>query len=225
MVGTPRCAAADAWGGSLGITSDYVVRGISRSDDHAALQLDVHYLDSSGLLGGVFASNTRIDPDQPTDAELDAFLGFAWTAGNDWRGKILANYYAYPWNEYGSSYNYAELDLDLAFQEWLDASLAYSPDEPRYLPFRGIFGVTSASAEVNLQRPVVGKLSVTAGVGYSHFAGPDPAGYAYWSFGAAFDLAPVTLVLSYVDTSAGAKALFYNAAADHLWLGTMIWRF
>lgn len=225
VVGTSPCAAADEWGGSLGVTSDYVVRGISRSDDRAALQLDLHYLDASGFLAGVFASNTRIDPDQPTDVELDGFVGFAWTAGSDWRGKILASYYAYPWNEYGTTYNYAEVDLDLAFRDWLDASVSFSPDEPRYVPKRGIMGVTSESAEVNLQRAVLGKLSATAGVGYAYFAGPDPAGYAYWSVGAALDLAPVTLVLSYVDTTAGAKALFYNAAADHLWLGTVIWRF
>jgi hypothetical protein len=68
-------------------------------------------------------------------------------------------------------------------------------------------------------------LSAAAGVGYAHYAGPDPAGYTYWSLGAAYDLAPVSLVLSYVDTSAGAKALFYNEAAAHQWMGTVIWRF
>ncbi len=99
------------------------------------------------------------------------------------------------------------------------------PTAPRYVPYRGLLGVSSESAEVDLQRPLLAKLSATAGVGYSYFAGPEPAGYAYWSVGAAYDLAPVSLALSYVDTTAGAKALFYNAAADHRWTGTVIWRF
>ena len=225
LLGTPRSAAAADWGGSLGLTSDYIVRGISRSDDHAALQLDVHYLNASGLLAGAFASNTKIDPDEPSDVELDAFVGFAWSEGNDWRGKILASHYAYPWNRHGSGYDYDELDFDWAFQEWLDVSISYSPDAPHYLPYRGLIGVTSESGELNVQRPVWGKLSAAAGVGYAHYAGPDGAGYAYWSLGAAYDLAPVSLVLSYVDTSAGAKALFYNEAAAHQWMGTVIWRF
>lgn len=225
VIGIRPCAATGDWGGSVGVTSDYIVRGISRSDDHAALQLDVHYLNTSGFLAGLFASNTQIDPDQPTDVELDAFLGFAWTVGGDWRGKILASHYAYPLNRYASAYNYDELDFDWAFQDWLDASISYSPDAPRYLPYRGLIGVTSESGEVNLQRSVLRKLSATAGVGYAHYAGPDPAGYAYWSFGAAYDLAPVSLVLSYVNTTAGAKSLFYNNAADHQWMGTVIWRF
>jgi uncharacterized protein (TIGR02001 family) len=226
VIGTPRCVAADVWGGSLGITSDYIVRGISRSNDSAALQLDVHYLNSSGFVAGLFASNAQIDPDEPRDVELDAFLGYAWSAGNDWHGKILASHYAYPWNQAGSAYDYDELDVDVAFQEWLDVGLVYSPNAPRYLPYRGlIMGVASESAEVNLQRPVLGKLSATAGIGYSYYGGPDSAGYAYWSAGAVYDLAPVSLVLSYVDTTAGAKALFYNGAASGRWIGTVIWRF
>jgi hypothetical protein len=65
VIGTPRCAAADVWGGSLGITSDYIVRGISRSNDQAALQLELHYLNTSGFVAGLFASNTQIDPNEP----------------------------------------------------------------------------------------------------------------------------------------------------------------
>jgi uncharacterized protein (TIGR02001 family) len=225
LVGSPDCAGADLWGGSLGITSDYIVRGISRTNDHAALQLDLHYLNSAGFVAGLFASNTQLDPDRSGDAELNAFAGFAWTAGSDWRGKILASHYAYPWNRAGSGYDYDELDLDFAYQEWLDISLVYSPNAPHYLKTQGLYGATSESAEVNLQRPVLGRLSATAGIGYSHFAGPDPGGYAYWSVGAAYSLAPVSLVVSYVNTTAGAKALFYNAAADGRWIGTVIWRF
>jgi hypothetical protein len=86
-------------------------------------------------------------------------------------------------------------------------------------------GVKSHSAEVNLQRPVLGKLSATAGIGYSRFDGPDPGGFTYWSVGAAYSIAPVSLALSYVNTTAGARALFYNAAADGRWTGTVIWRF
>jgi uncharacterized protein (TIGR02001 family) len=226
FAGTQRCIASDSWGGSVDITSDYLVRGISRSDNRAALQFDLHYLNSNGFIAGLFASNTRIDPDQPADVELDAFLGFAWSSGTDWRGRVLAAHYAYPWNALGSGYNYDELDVDAGFQDWLRFGVVLSPNAPRYLPYRGLFSVASESVEVDLQRPVLRRLSVTAGVGYSHYGGGDDAeGYVYWSVGAAYDLAPVSLVLSYVNTTAGAKALFYNAAADGRLIGTVIFRF
>jgi uncharacterized protein (TIGR02001 family) len=225
VIGTPRCMGADVWGGSLGITSDYVVRGISRTNDYAALQFDLHYLNASGFVAGVSGSNTQFDPDDRRDVELDAFLGFAWTAGDAWHGKILASHYVYPWNQSGSGYDYDEFDLDLAFHEWLDLSLIYSPNAWRYLRRRGLIGVSSQAAEVNLQRPVRGKLSATAGIGYAHYDGPEAGGYAYWSVGAAYDLAPLSLIVCYVKTTAEAKALFYNGAVDGRWTGTVIWRF
>jgi uncharacterized protein (TIGR02001 family) len=225
VCGSSRCEGADQWGGSLGITSDYIVRGISRSDDHAALQFDLHYLNDSGFVAGLFASSAQIDPDAPRDVELDAFVGFSWAAGEEWRGRILASHYAYPWNQAGTGYDYDELDIDAAFQDWLHVNLVYSPDAPLFVRSRGLIGVASTAAEVNLQRPLLRKLSATAGLGYANYDGPDHAGYAYGSVGAAYDLAPFFLTLSYVDTSAGAKALFYNAAAGGRWTGTVIWRF
>ncbi len=226
LYGTPCFAAADLWGGSVAVTSDYVVRGISRSDDRTALQLEVHYLNSSGLVLGMFASNTQIDRREPSDVELDGFIGFAWTAGSEWRGRALLSHYAYPCNRHGSEYEYDELDVDATYQEWLNVGIVYSPDAPRYLySYRRRVGVTTESAQISVQRPVWRKLSATLGVGYSRFEGPDPDGYTYWSAGAAWDLAPVSLALSYVDTTTGAKALFYNAAAHGRWTGTVIWRF
>ncbi len=223
-IGTARCAAADLWGGSLDLTSNYLVRGISRTDNHAAVQLDVHYLDSSGFVAGLFASNTQIDPYLSSDVEFDVFLGYVWTMSDDWQGRALVSHYAYPWNQAGSSYDYTEIDLDMSYRDWLNFTLTYSPDAARET-YHGLIGVSSESAEVSLQRPVVGRLSATAGLGYVYYGGPDSAGYSYGSVGAAYDLAPVSLALSYVNTTAAAKALFYNAAADNRWMATIIWRF
>jgi uncharacterized protein (TIGR02001 family) len=219
------CVAAGQWGGSLDLTSDYLVRAISRSNDNAALQLDLHYVDASGLLAGLFASNTQRDPNAPKDAEISGYVGFAWATGSDWRSKVLASYYAYPWNEENSKYDYDELDFDAGFQDWLDINLSYSPNTWRYLPSGYVAGAAAEAAELDLQRPVLGKLAGTAGVGYEHLAGPGPNGYAFWSVGAAYDLAPVSIALSYVDATDAAKALFYNAAARGRWTATVIWRF
>jgi len=224
-IATPRCVAADLWGGSLGLSNDYIVRGISRTDNQAALQLDLHYLNSNGFVAGVFASNARIEPHQPSDIELDAFIGFAWTIAGDWRGKVLASRYLYPGSRSGADYDYDELQLDLAYQDWLDLAVVFSPDMPRFVPYRGLFAAKGTSAEINLQRSVLKRLSAIAGVGYSYVDGPDAEGYAYWSVGAAYELAPVTLSVSYVDATAGAKALFYNAAAEGRWIASVIWRF
>jgi uncharacterized protein (TIGR02001 family) len=222
---SPHSPAAGTWGGSIALTSDYFIRGITRTNDQAALQLDLHYADSSGILAGVFASNTQIDAGDSRDAELNGYLGFVWTGSGDWHGRVLGGYYAYPWNEHGSRYNYGELDLDLGYQEWLDVGASYSPDAPRYFRDRGLVGVSAESLELNLQHRVVGKLSAASGVGYCYLGGPGGTGYVYWSVGASYDLAPVTLAVSYVDTGAGAKKLFYDNAATGRFSAIVIWRF
>jgi uncharacterized protein (TIGR02001 family) len=224
-IASHRGVAADAWGGSLSLTSDYLVRGISRSDDQGALQLELHYVNADGLFAGAFASNSQVDSAAPREVELSAFAGFTHRVGEDWRGKALLTYYAYPGSTGGSNYDYLEVSFDVIYQEWLEMGVVYSPNAPRFLPYRGVFAADSTSLELSLQRPVVGKLSATGGVGYSYLNGEDAGGYCYWSLGAAYDLAPVSIALSYVDTSAGGATLFYNAAARGRWTGTLIWRF
>jgi uncharacterized protein (TIGR02001 family) len=225
LAGAPHCLGADHWGGSISATSDYVVRGISQTNDAAALQGDLHYSSAFGLVAGFSASNTQFDVADRRDVELHAYLGLAWAGGGDWSGRILASHYTYPWNPAGSGYDYDEFDVSLVFQEWLGVNVAYSPNAWRDNTSGALIGVPNEWGEVNLQRPLLGKLSGTAGIGYSHLAGPDPGGYAYWSVGAAYDLSPVFIVFSHVNTTAVAKALFYNAAVRERWFGTVIWRF
>jgi uncharacterized protein (TIGR02001 family) len=224
LMGGGRCYGAEGWGGSLALTSDYFVKGITRTNDLEALQLDLHYVDSAGWVAGLFTSNTQIDPYENRDVEFNGYVGFAWAGSGDWHGRILGSYYAYPWNAEGSRYNYEEVDLDLGYQSWLDIGLSYSPDLPRYSGFR-IVGVAAESVEVNLQHPLIGKLAAGGGIGYREVAGPGGTGYAYWSIEMAYDLAPCVLSVSYVDTTAGAKTLFYDNAATGRWVGTVIWRF
>src|SRR5947209_656539 len=139
-------AAAEIWGGSLAATSDYLVRGVSRSNQHGALQADIHVASDSGFIGGVFASSVQFDPGDTRNAELSAFAGFAPRQSGRWRTRVLASYYAYLWNDSGSQYNYAELAVEAAFDDWLGFDVVYSPDAPRYLPYRGLMGVNSTSA-------------------------------------------------------------------------------
>ena len=72
MPGLP--SAAQVWGESLAATSDYLIRGISRSNQHAALQADVHVTSDSGFIGGVFASNVQFDSSDARSAELSVFF-------------------------------------------------------------------------------------------------------------------------------------------------------
>jgi uncharacterized protein (TIGR02001 family) len=217
--------AAESWGGSLGATSDYMVRGISRSYHSAAVQADLHVAFDSGLIGGLFASSVQFDSGDRRNTELSAFVGFAWQTGSAWRTRVLASYYSYPWNDSGSQYNYADLGFEADYDDWLDINVVYSPNAPRYISDRGLIAVSAQSADFTLRTPWHHRMAATGGVGYSHLAGPGGGGSAYWSAGGILDLAPWSISLSYVNTSAEAAALFYSAAAHDRWTATVIWRF
>jgi uncharacterized protein (TIGR02001 family) len=217
--------AAETWGGSLAVTNDYLVRGISRSNHGIAFQADVHVATDGGLIGGLFASSVKFDPEDHRSAELSGFLGFAWQPNGDWSAKMLASYYGYVWNDSGSQYNYVELAFEAVYEDWLDLSVIYSPDAPRYFRARGLAGVAAETAEITAHTPWLHGMAATAGAGYSHLGGPSGGGYAYWSAGGVMNLAPWSISLTYVNTDAEAAVLFYSAAAHNRWTATLIRRF
>jgi uncharacterized protein (TIGR02001 family) len=222
----PRClTAAESFGGSLAVTSDYLVRGISRSDHDAALQGDVHLSTDGGFVGGVFASNAQFDSSDHRSAEFSGFVGFSWQIADTWRAKLLASYYGYAWNDSGSRSNYAEFGAEAAYDEWLEVAVVYSPHAPRYVAYYGLTGVGSESAEVTVRSPWRRRVAAVAGVGYSSYRGSNGGGYAYWSAGGVVDLAPVSVSLNYVSTGTEAANLFFNAAAHNRWTATVLWRF
>ena len=218
-------SAAEVWGESLAATSDYLIRGISRSDQHAALQADVHVASDSGFIGGVFASSVQFDSGDSRGAEVSTFAGFSPRQTGPWRTKVFASYYAYLWDDSGSQYNYAELTFEAAYDNWLGFDVVYSPDAPRYLRSNGLTGVRSTSAEVNLRSSRYRHFAAAGGAVYSDLGGPGGRGYAYWSVGVVGDFSPCSISLFFVDTDANARKLFYSAAAHDQWTATVIWRF
>jgi uncharacterized protein (TIGR02001 family) len=217
--------AAETWGGSFAITSDYLVRGISRSNQGPAPQADLHVATDNGFIGGVFASGAQFDSGDRRAAELSVFLGRAWQLNDAWRAKLLASYYGYLHTDSGSQYNYAELSFEAAFDDWLTIDTVYSPNAPRYVYGRGISGVVDKTADISIRTPWSHWVAATAGVGYSEYSGPGGGGYAYWSAGGVCDLAPWSISLSYVNTNADAAALFFGEAAHNRWVATVIRRF
>lgn len=224
MASLPAMAAVSL-GGSVIVTSDYLVRGISRNHHDVSAQGDVHIALGNGFDAGVFAAMVQIAPNTQRNTEVSAFVGFAADLSDAWHARTVVNHYSYPWNSAGSKYDYDELSLDVAYQQWLTFSAVYSPNAPRYLLDRGIVSVTTKSAEISAQAPLSRQFFLTSGLGYAHLAGPNSEGYNYWSVGGVYSLGPVAVSLQYVSTSSAAQRLYYDSAAHNRVVGTAIWRF
>jgi uncharacterized protein (TIGR02001 family) len=221
----PAPAFAAAWGASVGATTEYFVRGVSRSNGHAAVQADVHINTSSGLLAGLFASTVQIAPTQHRDLEISAFLGMAWNAPGAWRTRLLVSHYAYTGTSSTLHYDYDELSVDAAYSRWAAFTMTYSPNVPRYSYYSGLSRVTSASAEMSLRAPLSDRFALNAGLGYERLGGAGAAGYTYWSGSAAYDFAPWSVTLGYVGSNDAARYLYPSTAARGRWAATLIRRF
>lgn len=105
-VATPAMAESSLTG-NVGLTTDYIFRGISQTDESAAIQGGMDYNDASGLHIGVWASN--IDFNNPKDGslELDIYAGFANEIGN-FSYDVGGIYYTYPGSSSSLDYDYWE---------------------------------------------------------------------------------------------------------------------
>lgn len=85
--------AVEGLSANVGATSNYIWRGLSQTDDGAAISGGIDYADDSGFYAGTWASN--IDFGDDASYELDLYFGFGGDMG-DVTYDVGYIYYAYP---------------------------------------------------------------------------------------------------------------------------------
>lgn len=177
------------------LTSDYVYRGVSNSDEHAAVQLGIDIGTDIGFFGGVWASTTDVNTGGRNRArEVDFYFGYVHYFENDWSASLSINRYTYPGAEGNVGYDYNEWAAIIGFKDrlWFEfdyTDSVFGHDKPAY------------NFEVLASWPLPASLTLTAGLGYfdmSRFAGD---AYSYWQIGVARPLGWTMLDLRYHDTS------------------------
>ncbi|KGQ18755.1 hypothetical protein LF41_288 [Lysobacter dokdonensis DS-58] len=94
--GTPAAALATDTGATVGVTSDYVFRGISQTRERPALQVGGWIEGSRGWYASAWASNVDYGSASDAFAELDAVVGWRGEVACDWRGEINLTRFTYP---------------------------------------------------------------------------------------------------------------------------------
>jgi len=118
---------------NIGVTSNYVWRGVTQTDDGAAVQGGIDWAHESGFYLGTWASNIDWGVGS-SGVEVDFYGGYAG-AVNDFGYDVGLIYYYYPDSDYEDS-DFAELLLSGSYK-WFEAGLAYtiSGDQPDDAPF------------------------------------------------------------------------------------------
>lgn len=178
------------------LTTDYVWRGVTQSDEDPAAQLGGEIALESGLYGGVWASTIDIDngPGRERDTEMRYYLGYGWDATNTLT--LTANVVAYRYPGQGGlvDYAYEEYMLTGNYDDRLWITYAFSPDLYHS-------GYESHNVETFAEVGLGKHLILGAGIGYydvAKLAGDD---YAYWELGVTWPVNRIDIDLRYHDTS------------------------
>ena len=191
-----RPSVAAEFTGYVALTSDYVKRGVSQSDNGAALQLGADISFDSGFFAGAWGSSVDID-NEPTghrDRELNLYVGYDYDVSDIWRLSANIVSYEYPRQTGDIDYNYVEYTLAVNYDDRLWLEYAYSPD---------LYNLNRSSDNVELfaEFSLSENWSVGSGVGYYDVSNLTGQGYGYWQVGATRNFRYANIDIRFHDTN------------------------
>jgi uncharacterized protein (TIGR02001 family) len=114
---------------TLGVASNYYFRGVTQTDDNAAVSGSLDFASESGFYLGTWMSN--VDFGGKEDMEVDFYAGYAGDIGDSGFGYDLsALYYWYPGaggDDQGGELDYTEVSGTLSYGP-VAANIAYTVD-------------------------------------------------------------------------------------------------
>jgi uncharacterized protein (TIGR02001 family) len=126
-----QASAVEGLSANVAATSNYLWRGVSQTDNAAAISGGIDYANESGFYAGTWASN--IDFGDDASAELDFYLGFSGQLSEDVSYDVGYIYYAYPdsaQSDSSNEYDFGEVYGSLSYSYFsLSASYGVNNDD------------------------------------------------------------------------------------------------
>ncbi|MCK4744432.1 MAG: TorF family putative porin [Sulfuriflexus sp.] len=198
-------AAEVTFSGNVALTTDYVYRGISQTDEGAAIQGGFDLEHDSGFYAGVWASNLDFGDD--ADIEIDYYAGIGGEFSNKIGWDVGAIYYSYPDSDAADDgdYDFTEVYGSLSYDfgpAAVTGGLAYSSD---------FFGSTGDSLYTSIDVDVPLPNDFSLGLHYGNQDIDDVDDYNDWKIGVSKSYGGFDFALDYTDTDidgddAGAAA-------------------
>lgn len=123
---------------TLSLTSDYILHGISQTNNQAALQLGIEKSSNSGAYIGVWASN--VDFAEQTKIEVNYYLGKQWPINNSTSIDIGATQVQYLNQDLKKLTHHSEVYISLIYNNNSQYKLVCSNDFEGFNPVGGIKG-------------------------------------------------------------------------------------
>ncbi|PCJ32233.1 MAG: hypothetical protein COA90_03765 [Gammaproteobacteria bacterium] len=183
---------------SVALSTDYMWRGYSQTDNEFAISGSFDYAHSSGFYAGTWASNVDFalqgddGNNEQAHVEVDVYAGFGGDIGDSGFSYDLGFLrYIYPstadgngdWNEYYASLSYS----------FVTAFVGYSDE------YLGDDDIDATYYNLSASYDLPADFALAAGIGYYDIDGSN-AEYADWSIGISKEFAGFGFDLSYTDT-------------------------
>lgn len=97
----PQTAEASPFVGGVTFTTEYILRGVSQSDDEPAVQGNIDFV-RGGFYAGIWGSSIEIGDlaGSASPVELDFYLGYVWELDSGWSLELGAIHYEYPRDDF-----------------------------------------------------------------------------------------------------------------------------
>ena len=183
--------------GTVAVTSNYVWRGISKSDSKFSYQANLDYEFDSGLYLG--ASAAKVDfADQGfkerAQFEIIPYIGWTISFTEEWRLDVQYSRYFYDGKIFGLNSDYNEFYAFLHYSDLFSLRTSFSEN---YYDR----GHTSGDFEFTARYPITDWLQVSSGIGYSLTEEAIEYDYLYWNAGMSIFYKNFLLDLRYADAN------------------------
>ena len=233
--GLAMAEEASLFSANVGITTDYIFRGISQTSANPALQGGIDYAHASGLYAGIWGSNvswiTDFGATGSASLELDTYFGFRNTLDNEFSYDVGFIRYNYP-GSYTPVAGTAKADTDEVYMaagyKWISAKFSYGLGQ--FLTVPGASGTHYLEANANVP---LGDSGFTFGahIGKQTYKGSAADGLALAGFDPTYrdyklsvskDFSGFVVTLAYTDTNARAGGFYTTLAGKDLARSTAV---
>ena len=217
-------------GGNLVLTSDYIYRGVSSSNNDAALQADLHVASSGGTFLGVWGS-TRDNKFEPyANYDIEIYLGHRFDVSNAWSVSVEARGHYPVGGPQDSSDDYQQISAAVTYLDFWTLSVTAIPNAVRYWFYERLSRAPAFAVDTSIQWLVYRGVFLTGGAGYYHAGGTGPGieaamGYAYGNVGVAYERRRWRLDIGYYLTQEKAQVMFPYPSANDRFAASVAWRF
>jgi uncharacterized protein (TIGR02001 family) len=213
--------------GTLGATSDLVIRGLSLTRGRPAAQASIDLEFPSDLYVGAFVATTDPNRGPSPNFEMDAWIGRYWSLSENVSADLRLSRYVYPDDPRRVTYDRTELTATVGFRNQVFFAAIYSPDTAAVGSSPGYHGSEAAAwaLELSGRRPLNERWALSAGVGHYDLQQVYDDSYTYWNATVTATLAAFELQVAYLGVSSAAERHFAARSVGDRIAVTALWRF